>query len=183
VAALAAPLVVLVKDGAGKPVPNAGVTIAVTAGGGPLSATSAATDATGQAQTTLTLGPAAGANTVTATTPGAAASVTFAETGQAPLSWAKDIYPLFSQAPMFCTACHDAGGPLRMKLTGNAATDYTAIVLNTTTPLLVDTTNPAASYILQKATATVAHGGGQRITTTSPQYTTVLTWVQQGANP
>jgi hypothetical protein len=181
-AALAAPLVILVKDGAGNPLANASVAFAVSGGGGTLSATSAVTDATGQAQTVLTLGPAAGPNTVTATTPGAAASITFTETGKT-LSWATDIYPLFSQAPLLCTACHDATGPLRMKLTGNAATDYTAIVQNATAPLLIDTTNPAASWILQKATNTVAHGGGQRITTASAQYATILTWIQEGAKP
>ena len=68
-AALANPFVVEVKDGATTPKTFAGVpvTFAVTGGGGTLNATSVATDATGRAQTTLTLGSTIGTNTVTAT--------------------------------------------------------------------------------------------------------------------
>jgi adhesin/invasin len=180
--ALPQPLVVLVKDGAGNPLPNAPVTFAVTAGGGALSVTTTTTGANGQAQSVLTLGPAAGANTVTATTPNAAAGVTFTATGQV-LSWANDIYPTLGVAPNFCSRCHTAAGPGRMILTGNAASDYTTTVKNATAPLLVDTSNPANSYMLQKATGLVAHGGGQRFAVGSAQYNQILTWIQQGANP
>ncbi len=176
------PLVVLVKDGAGNPLPNASVTFAVAAGGGSLSVTTTTTGANGQAQTVLTLGPAAGANTVTATTPNAASGVSFAATGQV-LSWATDIYPTLGQSPNFCSLCHTAAGPGRMILTGNVASDYTTIVKNATAPLLVDTANPANSYFLQKATNVAAHGGGQRFAVGSTQYTQILTWIQQGANP
>ena len=84
--ALANPFIVEVKDGgharlrevnggvvyssdSAAPDPFAGVpvTFAVTGGGGTLSATTVATDATGRAQATLTLGSASGTNTVTAT--------------------------------------------------------------------------------------------------------------------
>ena len=64
---LASPFVVEVKDSASKTFEGVPVTFAITAGGGTLSATSVATDATGRAQTTLTLGPTTGTNTVTAT--------------------------------------------------------------------------------------------------------------------
>ena len=65
--ALASPFVVEVKDSANKTFEGVPVTFAVTAGGGTLSATSVATDTTGRAQTTLTLGSTIGTNTVTAT--------------------------------------------------------------------------------------------------------------------
>ena len=108
--ALANPFVVEVKDGGeasqtwdsttgtyvnGVPVTFAGVpvTFAVTGGGGTLSATSVATDATGRAQTTLTLGSTSGTNTVTA-------SVTHA--GQTlSVSFATNLPPAFTSAATF----------------------------------------------------------------------------------
>jgi adhesin/invasin len=80
--ALASPLVVTVTDANANPVSGFAVTFAVTAGGGTLSVTSVATNIQGQAQTALTLGATAGANTVTATGTGLS-PVTFTETGSA----------------------------------------------------------------------------------------------------
>ena len=65
-ATLANPLVVLVRDGNNKPLPNVPVSFAVVRGGGFVSPPSVTTDATGQASTTLTLG-ATGITTVAAT--------------------------------------------------------------------------------------------------------------------
>ena len=112
--ALANPFVVEVKDGDtqtypydwvrgrldGVPVTFAGVpvTFAVTGGGGTLSATSVATDATGRAQTTLTLGTTSGTNTVTATVThaGRTLSVTFTAEAGGP--------PTFTSAATFSVA-------------------------------------------------------------------------------
>jgi len=75
--ALAAPCVILVSDAYGNGV--AGVTVVwATNGGGSLSAATSVTDAAGHAGTTLTLGPAAGVQNVTATVAGLA-PVTFTE--------------------------------------------------------------------------------------------------------
>ena len=82
------------------PVTFAGVpvTFAVTGGGGTLSATSVATDATGRAQTTLTLGTTSGTNTVTArvTHAGRTLSVTFTAEAGGP--------PTFTSAATFSVA-------------------------------------------------------------------------------
>ena len=82
------------------PVAFAGVpvTFAVTAGGGTLSATSVATDSTGRAQTTLTLGSASGTNTVTATVTHAGKTLTqtFTAVGNRP--------PTFTSAGTFSVA-------------------------------------------------------------------------------
>ena len=113
--ALANPFVVEVKDGTTRrvydsntgtntlvpaPVAFAGVpvTFAVTAGGGTLSATSVATDATGRAQATLTLGSASGTNTVTATVTHAGRTLTqtFTAVGNRP--------PTFTSAATFSVA-------------------------------------------------------------------------------
>ena len=80
-AVLAEPFVVSVLDEDGAAIAGVGVTFSVTAGGGILSATTATTDANGQAVTRLTLGSDAGTNTVSATVEGLE-SVTFTATAQ-----------------------------------------------------------------------------------------------------
>ena len=67
---LAEPFVVSVLDQNGSAYAGAVVTFSVTAGGGTLSATTATTNASGQARSTLTLGSDPGPNTVSATVEG-----------------------------------------------------------------------------------------------------------------
>ena len=86
------PFIVEVQDEHGKPMIGVPVTFAVTAGGGLLSATTATTDATGRAQTTLTIGQTAGTNTVRATADGIQSFVIFTTTAvEAPLRMAEDV--------------------------------------------------------------------------------------------
>ena len=61
---LAGPFLVEVRGRSGEPFPGAEVTFLVTSGGGRLSATRATTDNSGRAESTLTLGPEPGTNTV-----------------------------------------------------------------------------------------------------------------------
>ena len=63
-AALEKPFVVEVKDQADKPIAGVEVTFSVTSGGGTLSVANVTTDASGRAESTLTLGPEPGTNTV-----------------------------------------------------------------------------------------------------------------------
>jgi len=77
---LAAPLVVLVADAQGLGVAGTAVTWTVVSGGGSLSAGNTTTGASGQTSVTLTLGPAAGANVVSAAVSGLP-PVTFTESG------------------------------------------------------------------------------------------------------
>lgn len=73
------PLVVQLTDAYGNPIH--GLTVSwTTSGAGTLGSATSVTDATGHAQTTFTLDPAAGVQTVTATV-GSLAPVTFTETG------------------------------------------------------------------------------------------------------
>src|SRR5207237_1375589 len=67
----------LVADAAKAPVPGTLVTFSIDTGSGKLSATSVATDARGEASTTLTLGSAAGPVTVRAAAAGVTATVVF----------------------------------------------------------------------------------------------------------
>ena len=81
-AALDESFVVAVRDQNGDLFAGVQVAFAVTAGGGTLSATTATTDANGQAATTLTLGSDPGTNTVSATVKGLE-PVTFSAVGYA----------------------------------------------------------------------------------------------------
>ena len=63
-AALASPFIVEVQDENSVAFEGVPVTFAVTAGGGTLSTTNTTTDANGRAESILTLGPGAEANTV-----------------------------------------------------------------------------------------------------------------------
>ena len=78
-AVLSAPFVVKVADQNGDPFAGAEVAFSVTTGGGTLSSATATTDANGRVSSTLTLGPAPGANAVTATVQGLG-TVTFTAT-------------------------------------------------------------------------------------------------------
>ena len=79
--ALAKPFVVEVRDQTDKPLPDAQVTFSVTSGGGTLSLTSATTDSSGRAESTLTLGPNLGTNTVSVSVTGIQAEKTFTAEG------------------------------------------------------------------------------------------------------
>ena len=96
--ALANPFVVEVKDGATTPKTFEGVpvTFAITGGGGTLSATSVSTDATGRAQTTLTLGSTSGTNTVAATVTHAGQTLT--------QTFTANRLPTFTSAATFSVA-------------------------------------------------------------------------------
>ena len=116
--ALANPFVVEVKDGgharirevnggvvyssdstAPDPFARVPVTFAVTGGGGTLSATTVATDATGRAQTTLTPGSTTGTNTVTATVTHAGRTLSVSFTANA-----NNRHPTFTSADTFSVA-------------------------------------------------------------------------------
>ena len=95
-ARLANPFVVEVVDENDDPVSGATVAFSVTAGGGSVSPTSATTNASGRAQTVLTLGDEIGDNTVTARvtglravtfTAGAGATVHVDASNRAPIYW------------------------------------------------------------------------------------------------
>ena len=85
--ALANPFIVEVQDGTGSAFEGVPVTFAVTAGGGTLSAANTTTGANGRAETTLTLGPGAGTNTVEVSAEGIQGKKAFnAEGIRAPMS-------------------------------------------------------------------------------------------------
>ncbi len=75
--ALEKPFVAEVRDQSDKPLPGVEVTFSVTGGSGTLSATITTTDENGRAESTLTLGPNPGTNTVTVSVTGSQETRTF----------------------------------------------------------------------------------------------------------
>ena len=76
-APLSHPFVVEAQDANGSPIAGISVTFTVTSGGGTLSTTTTRTDRNGRAQSTLTLGPNLGTNTVQVSAAGIEVPVTF----------------------------------------------------------------------------------------------------------
>jgi len=78
-----------------------------------------------------------------------------------------------------CQSCHAAGeeaGDTQLLFEGTAAADYPTVIT------FVDTSAPAGSRLLSKASGS-GHQGGAVYATGSPEYETILQWIQQGAQP
>jgi hypothetical protein len=91
-------------------------------------------------------------------------------------SFATDVHPLLIA---HCQRCHMAGaeaGDTQLLLTGDVAADYA------TATRFVDTATPAGSRLLSKVSGN-GHGGGTVFAAGSPEYLTILEWIQQGARP
>jgi hypothetical protein len=91
------------------------------------------------------------------------------------LSFATNVRPLLES----CVRCHTAGqeaGDTQLLFTANAAADLTAVMR------FVDTAAPAGSRLLAKMRGQ-GHEGGSIYAAGSPEYQTVLQWIQQGARP
>jgi len=84
------------------------------------------------------------------------------------------VYPLLVPN---CQKCHSAGqsaGDTKLLFTGAPAADYAAVVT------FVDTSSPSASRLLAKMRGS-GHQGGTVYAIGSPEYLTVLRWIEQGA--
>jgi hypothetical protein len=92
------------------------------------------------------------------------------------VSFAADVHGILTSS---CARCHAAGqqaGDTALLLTGVAAADYAVVAP------FVDTATPASSRLLAKMSGQ-GHGGGTLYAAGTPQYQTVLLWIQQGAAP
>ena len=131
-AALAKPFVVSVLDKDGDAIAGAVVTFSVTAGGGTLSSTTAATDADGRASTILTLGSQPGTNTVVATVKDLE-PVAFTATARAASDFDGDGTVGFSDfvqfAAQFGLSQGDEGYDVRYDLDGNGAIGFSDFLI------------------------------------------------------
>ena len=121
---LASALVVQVRNGSNVPVSGAAVSFAVTGGGGSVSATTAITDINGNASTVLTLGSAAGTNTVSASATGTG-SVTFTATGTGGVVSGQQVFS--TQVPANLDATDNVSYELGMKFRSARSGKITAI--------------------------------------------------------
>jgi hypothetical protein len=95
--------------------------------------------------------------------------------GDAGVSFAS-VFPLIDGA---CKRCHAPGGMAadsKFLLSGQAATDYTAV------RALVDPAAPAGSRLLAKASGQ-GHSGGVIYRMSSMEYAALLAWIASGAAP
>ena len=91
------------------------------------------------------------------------------------LSFATDVYPLLVPT---CQKCHSAGqaaGDTKLLFGGTPAADYLEVAM------FVDKSSPSASRILAKMRGS-GHQGGTVYALGSPEYQTVLRWIEQGAS-
>lgn len=99
----------------------------------------------------------------------------------ATVKYAMQVYPIFTSRG--CKTCHRTGNPpggLRLDQDANKTYDDLKAVSG-----VINTGNPAASLLLTKPLfeAQPDHGGGNIFLTTSdPDYVTILNWITQGAN-
>jgi len=78
-----------------------------------------------------------------------------------------------------CNSCHVAGGAAgtsQFILSNNRSLDMQDW---TEVKSFVNAGAPATSPLLVKATGT-GHGGGQRFDSANPNYTKIMTWIQNG---
>lgn len=89
-------------------------------------------------------------------------------------SFATDVEPLFVPTCQMCHAPGQMAGDTQLLFTGTADTDYATVLM------FVDTSAPAGSRLLSKMAGN-GHQGGTVYAAGSPEYQTVLHWIEQGA--
>ena len=92
------------------------------------------------------------------------------------VSFATNVYPLLVPT---CQSCHATGqqaGDTQLLFTGDAPADYATV------SMFVDTSAPAGSRMLSKLSGN-GHQGGTVYAAGSPEYQTILHWIEQGALP
>ncbi|MBX9929914.1 MAG: Ig-like domain-containing protein, partial [Gemmatimonadaceae bacterium] len=125
------PIDVQVRDPAGNGVPGATVNFAIASGGGSLTPASAATDAAGLARVNWTLGPVAGPQSITATSP-AVSGTTLTITANAAIGTATQL--AITTAPQAAQIAGIGGTPIVVAArdaTGNTVPGFTSPVVMT----------------------------------------------------
>lgn len=112
--------------------------------------------------------------------PAVAASFKVKPTTPEPVSFRRDVMAVLSKAGCASGACHGnrAGkGGFKLSLRGeDPETDY-ATVLNGLAGRRLNFAEPQQSLLLLKPTTDVAHEGGARLKTGSPEYNLLLRWI------
>ena len=100
-----------------------------------------------------------------------------------PINFANQIVPIFTKAGCNSGGCHGKSSGqngFRLSLLGfEPSEDYEHLVKEARGRRLFPAA-PEASLLLQKATATMPHGGGKRIEPGSDDYKLIARWIRQG---
>jgi len=86
-------------------------------------------------------------------------------------SFASDVLPILTR---YCSGCHSSSGSSRQFLYSSTSSTYASVMKR------INTTTPTASRLLQKGSGQVGHYGGNALRT-SANYTTLQTWISEGA--
>jgi hypothetical protein len=101
-----------------------------------------------------------------------------------PVSFELDVQPVLTAQGCNMGACHGkqrGQNGFQLSLLGfDPEFDYRELTRGARGRRLFPAA-PEESLLLQKAIATVPHGGGRRFTADSPAYQTLLDWIRQGA--
>lgn len=89
----------------------------------------------------------------------------------AAISFTNDVMPVLEAK---CKSCHGSNGNITI-------TDTMSTYANITSNGFVDTASVDSSSLLTKGSGTVLHLGGSVVSTTSTEYTTLKSWITQGA--
>ncbi|WP_420904236.1 beta strand repeat-containing protein [Candidatus Magnetaquiglobus chichijimensis] len=165
---LANPFGVIAKDAYNNVVSGATVTFAVAGGGGSLSSTTANTNSSGIATSTLKLGQTAGVNSVTASVAGVANPVTFTATGNA--GAATQVVLGASSSTVSATSAN------QVTLTGTLKDSFGNTVTSDNTTVVTFVLDSTSYGTLTSATATAGSGVATTTlnTVAQPQGTTSL---------
>jgi len=105
-------------------------------------------------------------------------------TVERPISFKLDVMPVFMKAGCNAGACHGSSrgkDGFRLSLFGyDPDGDYHRLTRESI-GRRVNVAIPEESLVIQKALGAVPHTGGERFTTNSPLYATLLRWLQAGA--
>ena len=100
------------------------------------------------------------------------------------ISFVNDVMPVLTKSGCNASACHGAPpgkGGLKFSLFGYEPKDDAQTLTEGADGKRVNLDDPKQSLLLQKPTASVPHGGGQRFEVDSAEYKTLLAWLQNGA--
>jgi hypothetical protein len=103
-----------------------------------------------------------------------------------PISFTLEVMPVFARSQCNNGSCHGSArgqDGFHLSLFGyDPASDLKSLTRELP-GRRVNLASPAESLLLRKSIGSVPHTGGQRFTAEDPRFTTILTWIQEGARP
>ncbi|MCH7727290.1 MAG: DUF1553 domain-containing protein [Planctomycetes bacterium] len=103
---------------------------------------------------------------------------------ETPISFANEVVPVFTKFGCNAGNCHGKSGGqngFALSLLGFYPKDDYGWLTRQTLGRRISIAQPSRSLLLLKATASIPHGGGQRLENGSPEYRLIRHWIAQGA--